>query len=96
MATATIPEAVYQIQAGNAIDTIRDAKTTDLEKLWERIIRYQDRPAVTQILAVRYEVAAAPSPDPRVQNVVLGEKTLMLALYRENEDSPWTEITPPR
>ena len=54
MATATIPEAVYQIQAGNAIDTIRDAKTTDLEKLWERIIRYQDRPAVTQILAVRY------------------------------------------
>jgi hypothetical protein len=95
-ANTPVPEVIYRIQAGNSLELIRDRKTDDLGKLWEWLLRYQDREGVKEILIVRHEIQIADTPLAMVKAIALGEKTLMLALRRENEESPWTEIAPLR
>lgn len=81
------PETVYRIQAGNPREVIRDTATDNLGKLSERLARYQGRDGITEILVLRHDAKVT-----EAGALKLGRPIPMLAIHRENEASPWTDI----
>jgi hypothetical protein len=90
------PESIYFLTAGNGSEVIRERKTESTEKLMEWILRYKTRAGITNMVIARRDVAQEhASPDPRITILAMGDAVPMLALTRENEESPWTEIPIP-
>jgi hypothetical protein len=89
MASVSLPPTFYRLQAGNPAELIRDTGTDDLGKLWERLMRYQVREGVTEILVTRHAVTAI-GP----QGMHLGPPTPMIAMHRatDSQESPWEDI----
>ena len=88
-----LPPSVYEIKVGNPSELLRRNQTESLDKLWEWITRYRTREGVTEILVTRQEPEVVGQKGP-ISIVALGAPTVMLALQRQSEDSPWNELTP--
>jgi hypothetical protein len=90
----------YDLKAGNPGELVRHRQTDDLNELWEWLNRYKEREGVTDIVITSLEPTGVQkvevAPGIAIAKIEFGAPTIMLALQRKDEASPWNELTPGR
>lgn len=93
MSLPPLPESIYRLQCGTLNAPARDRKADNPDKLWAMLVKYQGREGITEILVTRYEPTVVETPNANGEVAVsIGSPTAMLALHRESEESPWTDL----